>query len=56
MRRNLLVAICLTFLLAGALGCGSSNVPPAEERPGVESRKNMQKEKAQKTYMKPEEK
>ncbi len=43
-------------LFTGLMGCGGSGTPPAEERPGLKARQDLQKEKAQQKYMKPDEK
>jgi hypothetical protein len=56
MNRVGLSGLVLTFLFAGVIGCGNSDIPPAEERPGVKQRQEMQKEKKQQSYMKPGEK
>jgi hypothetical protein len=53
MRRRVLIATILGFLSGGLLGCGGKDVPPAEERPGLKQRQDMQKEKKQGDYMKP---
>lgn len=52
MRQTVLIAMILALSFGGILGCGS-DVPPAEERPGVKQRQEAQKEKKQETYMKP---
>jgi len=56
MGRFWLMGLGLAFFLAGAVGCGGSSPPPAEERPGVKARQDMQKEKSGPKYMKPDEK
>jgi hypothetical protein len=55
MHRHVLIAIMLSFLGGGLLGC-NKEVPPAEERPGPKERKEIQKEKSGQRYMKPTEK
>ena len=55
MNRVGLSGLVLTFLLAGVVGCGSE-VPPAEERPGLKQREERRKEKQQDSFMKPGEK
>jgi len=54
MSRLGLFGMGLAFVLAGVLGCSGSSVPPAEERPGLKARQDIQKEKKQESYMKPE--
>jgi len=53
MRRIALLGIVLTLFFGGILGCGGSDVPPPEERPGVKERQAAQKEKKGESYMMP---
>jgi hypothetical protein len=56
MYRNAVTAMILAAFVGGITGCGASDPAPAEQRPGVEERKSMQKEKQGQSYMKPDEK
>jgi hypothetical protein len=56
MRQFGLWGLILGFIFVGVVGCGGADVPPAEERPGLKQRQEMQKEKKQQSYMKPGEK